>query len=120
MARRLRVMLRPLHRVMLYRRLDRQRNSSSGGRRRHRGPLRGHSTSRIVSSNSNMPPSRQELREVKTTALGRVSLPAAAQGGAVQALALVGPVEPVPALVLRRQELGRARQGPWLALERHF
>lgn len=55
--------------------------------------------------------SRQELREVKTTALGRVSLPAAAQGGAVQALALVGPVEPVPALVLRRQELGRARQG---------
>ena len=55
---RLSVMLRPLRRVMRYRRLDRRLNSSNGGRRRHRGPLRGHSTSSIVSSNSNsnMPP----------------------------------------------------------------
>lgn len=54
--------------------------------------------------------SQQERREVKTTGLGRVSLPAA-ERGAVQALALVEPVGLVPALVLQRQELRRGHQG---------
>lgn len=55
--------------------------------------------------------SQQERREVKITALGRVSLPVAAGRRVVEALALVEPVGPVHALVLRRQELGRVHRG---------